>query len=110
MKKILLNSGMASGGIFYFIIGLLGLAIHLWTIAISFFYGGLLLATIALSLPFISELFWYFKSWGITNTFFNTYTLTITAYVVLSLTTLTIMGLLLGSGNKIDEKEEPPLV
>ena len=110
MKKALLNIGIASGGIFYIIIGLLGLVIHLWTIAVSFVYGGFLLATIALSLPFISELFWYFKSWGLTNTFFNTYTLSITAYVVLSLITLTIMSFLLDSSNKIDEKEEPPLI
>ena len=109
MKKFLIGAGIISGGIFYIIIGLLGLAIHLWTIAISFFYGGIFSAIIALSLPFIAELFWFFKSWGITGTFFNTYTSFIAAYVVLSISTLLAISFL---SSKMDsntelEKEEP---
>jgi len=112
VKKFLLGAGIVSGGIFYFIIGLLGLAIHLWTIAISFYYGGIFSAIIALSLPFIAELFWFINSWIITETFFNTYTSSIAAYAVVSISTLLIIGFLSSkmNDNAELEKEEPPLI
>ena len=112
MKKILLNIGIASGGIFYFIIGILGLVIHLWTIAISFYYGGVFSAIIALSLPFIAEFFWFIKSWIITETFFNTYTSSIATYAVVSISTLLVIGFLSSRMNDNAEldKEKPPLI
>jgi len=103
MKKFLLSIGIASGSIFYIIIGILGLVIHLWTILLSWGSNGIVAAIIALSLPVISEIFWFFKSWNTTGSFFNTYTIAILVYVVLWVSTVIILGFFT---NKISKEDE----
>ncbi len=40
---------------------------HIWTVIIAFTHGGFLAGIVSLFLPFLAELFWMFKMFGINN-------------------------------------------
>ncbi len=69
-------------GVAYPIIMLLGLIIHIWTVVIAYFSGGIVAVLISLMLPVLAELYWGYTIWSTTGTFFNLYCLALLAYVV----------------------------
>ena len=71
------------GFIFYCIAGLLGTAIHVWTIIIAFLMGGLFLAIISTFFPVLAQIYWGIKVWAYTGTFLNYYCLALLGYVLL---------------------------
>jgi hypothetical protein len=83
-KNIFTGAGCAFGGLLYLIAGISGLAIHLWTVLIALGEKGFIAALITLVTPPFAEIFWGFYSWKyITGVFFNTYTASLIAYVVI---------------------------
>jgi hypothetical protein len=60
---------------------ILGLVIHVWTIVIAFTASGLFGAVIALALPVIAEVIWFFKVWEATDSVSNKYCISILIYV-----------------------------
>lgn len=42
---------------------------HLWTVIIAFTVGGILSGIISLLLPFLAEVYWMFKMFGVNNTY-----------------------------------------
>jgi len=85
VKKYLVGTGYVLGGVVHFIIGGIGLLIHLWTILIALATKGILAAVITLVFPFVSQFYWGYYSWNMTGTFFNTYCVVVVVYAILSL-------------------------
>lgn len=54
-----------SVSIYYGLLGLLSLAIHIWTIIIAFKASGFSVAIVTMLFPFISQLYWGYKTWSI---------------------------------------------
>lgn len=100
-KDILIGAGCAFAGLIYVVMGILGLLIHLWTILIAFNISGIFAALISLVAPLFAEAYWFFVSWGVTGTPFNTYGVAIMAYAG-----LWVVFVLLTSffGNKMDDQ------
>lgn len=42
---------------------------HLWTVIIAFTVGGILSGIITLLLPFLAEIYWMFKMFGVNDTY-----------------------------------------
>lgn len=103
IKKLLSKAGIISSGIFYLIVGLGGIAIHLWTILLSLGSHGIIGATISFITPLASEVYWIFKLWGITGMFFNIYTVSIVLYIVMSVFIMFIISRITSS---IENKKE----
>ena len=76
-------AGCALFGVGYMGMGVLGLIIHVWTIIIAYEASGLFAAVLALCLPVLAQIYWFFQVMGATETVANTYCLSILAYLAL---------------------------
>ncbi len=80
---------VATGGAYtimtlvYFILGIAGVAIHLWTILIALGSSGFTAALITFIAPVVSQFYWAYYSYQITHTIFNTYLVALAAYIAL---------------------------
>jgi len=70
---------MGTGGI---IMAILGMAIYIWSIVISYAFGGLIAAIFTLAIPVAGQIYWFFKIWYLTGTIINAYCLATIGYVV----------------------------
>ena len=43
--------------------------VHIWTVIIAFTIGGMISGVITLFLPFLAELYWMFKMFGVNDTY-----------------------------------------
>lgn len=77
------GAGCFLAGSAYLILSILGIIIHVLTIVIAFLSGGIISATLSLILPVLAQLYWGFRIWSATGTFFNLYCLALAGYVVL---------------------------
>lgn len=59
-----------------------GSLIHLWAITIAFFESGFIAAVITFFLPVVSQIYWIFYISRGLDTFFNSFTIVIAAYLV----------------------------
>jgi hypothetical protein len=93
LKNVFIGAGAVMGVIFYLIIGITGLLIHLWTIIISLTESGIVGALATLVFPGLAEIYWAIVAWSMTGTFANTYTLTVVGYAALFVVLLCIAGI-----------------
>lgn len=77
MNKIVASGLGAVIGIWIIIANILALLLHVWTIIIAFSQSGLGGAVLTFMLPILSEIYWFFRSIGYTETWFNTYSIII---------------------------------
>lgn len=66
--------------IIYLLFAGFGLAIHVWSIILAYFVSGLFAATLTLSFPVISQIYWFFKI-GLRAGFDNIYCMAIMGYI-----------------------------
>lgn len=102
LKKSMAKTGCALSGIFYFIIGIVGILIHLWTVLIALGESGFIAAAITFVSPLVSQAYWGFVAWHNTGTVFNTYCVALISYTVLSLLSMFAMGFFV---SKVDEQD-----
>ena len=74
-------AGCALFGTGYLAMGVLGLILHVWTIVLAYEASGLFAAMIALCLPVLAQLYWFFQVMSATGTIANTYCLAILGYL-----------------------------
>lgn len=53
----------------YGVFAITAIITHLWTVIIAFTEGGFLGGIISLFLPFLAELYWMFKMFGVNDTY-----------------------------------------
>ena len=46
------------------LVGILGIVYHLWTVIIAFQHG-IVSGIVTLFLPVLSQIYWFFKMWGV---------------------------------------------
>lgn len=93
LKGIGKGVGAGLGCLFYVIAGILGMAIHIWTIIIAYSFSGLMGAVITLCLPVIGQIYWFIRMWNYAGTFLNLYCLSIVGYVVFMALAIVFFGL-----------------
>lgn len=94
-KQVTQAAGCAIAGVAYPLMGLLGAAIHVWTIVIAFATKGLFAAILSLVFPVLAQLYWGVTIWRASGTFANPYCLALVAYA--SLWLLVIAGFAMAS-------------
>ena len=71
MKKLLdfLFSGLLVSiyGLVIFIWPITALITHIWTVVVAFEHGGMVSGVISFFVPFLSEIYWLFKMFGVNN-------------------------------------------
>jgi hypothetical protein len=83
IRKMATSGAYTIGTIIYLILGIAGAAIHLWTILIAFGSSGFISALITFFAPVASQFYWAYYSYEITHTIFNTYLVTLAAYIAM---------------------------
>jgi len=78
MRKTLL----ILGAILYWVTGLGGLAVHLWTILIAFNVSGFIAALLTLVFPVVSQIYWILEAKTLSGTFFTKYSVSVYAVVI----------------------------
>ncbi len=53
----------------YGIFAITAIVTHIWTVIIAFTESGILVAILSLLLPFLAELYWMFRMFGINDTY-----------------------------------------
>lgn len=77
-----IGSGIAAIGIFLSMgTWVFGVMLHLYTILIAFKMSGFMAAFIALSLPVLAQIYWFFVAWNKTGEFINGFSFYIILYV-----------------------------
>lgn len=95
MRKIFFNLGC----VMYVVVGIGGVLLYAWSIAISFALYGFLGAVIVLCTPVLSQFFFFFKFWVELHTILNTYSVSWLLVVVF----FSLAGILFKLG---EEKED----
>ncbi len=67
--------------IFGWLLGIGGVALHLFTVLIAFERYGFLSATIAFVMPFIAQMYFVFKTITVTGAWINFYTFWVACYL-----------------------------
>lgn len=82
-----INAGQVAGIALFTLVyvgfGILGLVIHVWTIVIAYAASGLFAALIALCLPVLAQVYWFFQVMSASETIANSYCLSILIYLAL---------------------------
>lgn len=73
--------GLSISYIAYFLLGGLGLLIHLLTMLMAWHFKGFIAAVLSLSFPVIAQIYWVIYLWRETGIFFTPYTTLITVYM-----------------------------
>ena len=81
MRSAAETAGCALFGAGYFVMVLLGAVIHVWTIVIAYETSGLPAAVLALILPILAQIYWFFDVMSASGTIANSYCLSILAYL-----------------------------
>lgn len=88
MLKII--AGIAT--VVYWLLGIIGLLIHVWTIIIVFSIHGFVGAVIAFILPVVSEIYLMFVSYSASGVFLTTYNAAVLIYAISTVIILIIIG------------------
>ncbi len=81
LKGVAQNLGCLVSGSSFMALGILGVAIHVWTIIIAYSVSGLVSAILALIFPVLAELYWFFRVCAMTGTVLNLYCISLLAYL-----------------------------
>ncbi len=81
LKGVAQNLGCLVSGSTFIALGILGVAIHVWTIIIAYGVGGIGSAILAFILPVLAEFYWGFKVWVMVGTVLNLYCISLLVYL-----------------------------
>ncbi|MGE5443743.1 MAG: hypothetical protein ACM3SR_03975 [Ignavibacteriales bacterium] len=81
LKRVAQNLGCLVSGSSFIALGILGVAIHVWTIIIAYGVSGLGSAILALIFPVLAELYWFFRVCVMTGTALNLYCISLLVYL-----------------------------
>ena len=91
MRKLFLNLIAFVATIIILSIWISGISLHLYTILVAYKVSGFISALIALSLPFITQVYWVIKMWHITDHFINGYSFYVFIYIVYFIIAMTLI-------------------
>lgn len=91
-SNILKNIAGAISAIMYMVWSLGGTAIHLWTVLLAYNVKGFFAALVTFILPVLSAIYWAIYFWDSLHTFWNTYTMAVAGFGVISLLGLGLMA------------------
>ena len=76
----------------YMVWSLGGTALHLWTVLLAYNAKGFVAALVTFILPVLSAIYWAIYFWMDLHTFWNTYTMAVAGFGVISLLGLGLMA------------------
>jgi len=82
-RKVVAGGAYTIGTVIYFILGVAGAAIHLWTILIALGSSGFIAALITFVAPVASQFYWAYYAFATTHTVFNTYWIALAIYLAM---------------------------
>jgi hypothetical protein len=97
LKGVAQNLGCLVSGSSFIALGILAVAIHVWTIIIAYGVSGLESAILTLIFPILAEFYWSFRVCFITGTVLNLYFISLLVYLGLWISLIAhLLGVLKG--------------